>query len=50
MNIISNLENVNLGPEITQFVTATSDMSSKEKGLALDYFEHIRKVHNSFAT
>jgi len=50
MNILSNIENINLGPEITQFITATSDMSSKDKGLSLDSFEHIRKVHNSFAT
>jgi ubiquitin carboxyl-terminal hydrolase L5 len=50
MNIVSNVENINLGPEITQFLTDTSDMSSKEKGLALDSFDHVRKVHNSFAT
>ena len=50
MNILSNLENVNLGPEMSQFFTATNDMSSKDKGLALHAFEHVRKVHNSFAT
>ncbi|KAF7504117.1 hypothetical protein GJ744_002686 [Endocarpon pusillum] len=50
MNILSNIENVNLGPEMSQFFIATSDMSSKDKGLALDAFEHVRKVHNSFAT
>ncbi|ERF71399.1 hypothetical protein EPUS_07427 [Endocarpon pusillum Z07020] len=50
MNILSNIENVNLGPEMSQFFMATSDMSSKDKGLALHAFEHVRKVHNSFAT
>lgn len=50
MNILSNVENINLGPEVAQFITATSDMSSKDRGLALDSFDHVRKVHNSFAT
>jgi Ubiquitin carboxyl-terminal hydrolase, family 1 len=50
MNIVSNMENVDLGAEISQFVTATSDMTSKDKGLALDSFGHVRKIHNSFAT
>jgi Ubiquitin carboxyl-terminal hydrolase, family 1 len=52
MNILSNLENVNLnlGPEMSQFVNATRAMSSKDKGLALDSFDHVKKVHNSFAT
>lgn len=50
MNILSNLDHVNLGLEISQFITTTSDISSKDKGLALDSFEHVRKVHNSFAT
>jgi ubiquitin carboxyl-terminal hydrolase L5 len=50
MNIISNLENINFGPEMTQFVNSTRAMSSKDRGLALDSFEHVKKVHNSFAT
>lgn len=50
MNLISNIENINVGPDVNQFISATSDMSSKDKGLALDSFEHVRKVHNSFAT
>jgi Ubiquitin carboxyl-terminal hydrolase, family 1 len=52
MNILSNLENANLslGPEMSQFVNATRAMSSKDKGLALDAFDHVKKVHNSFAT
>lgn len=49
MNIVSNLENIDLGPEVSRFVTETRELSSKDKGLALDSFEHVRKVHNSFA-
>jgi ubiquitin carboxyl-terminal hydrolase L5 len=50
MNIINNHPNVSLGPELNAFRNQTKAMSPKERGLALDHFDHVRDRHNSFAT
>ena len=50
MNVINNHEALNLGPRLNDFRTNTLDLSPKDRGLALDQFDHVREVHNSFAT
>jgi ubiquitin carboxyl-terminal hydrolase L5 len=50
MNIINNRQDVQLGEQLEQFRTSTAQLSSKDRGLALDAFDHVRNIHNSFAT
>ena len=50
MNIINNRADLNLGIDLNAFRLHTTPMSSKDKGIALDGFDHVRNVHNSFAT
>ena len=50
MNIINNRPDLNLGPELNVFGTETMNMTPKERGIAIDAFDHVRDVHNSFAT
>ena len=50
MNVINNHEELNLGQRLNNFRATTLNLSPKERGLALDQFDHVRDVHNSFAT
>lgn len=50
MNIINNHAIVNLGEALNDFRSSTLSMTPKNRGLALDRFDHVRNVHNSFAT
>ena len=50
MNLINNRADLNLGVDLNAFRLHTTPMSSKDKGIALDGFDHVRNVHNSFAT
>lgn len=50
MNIINNHTTINLGPSLADFRRSTIDMTPKDRGLALDQFDFVRDVHNSFAT
>lgn len=50
MNIVNNHADITLGTEMNAFRDRTKSMSPKDRGLALDSFEHIRNKHNSFAT
>ena len=50
MNIINNHATINLGEVLNDFRKNTIEMSPKERGLALDAFDFVRDVHNSFAT
>ena len=50
MNIVNNHSTVNLGQALNDFKADTIGMTPKERGLALDDFDHARDVHNSFAT
>lgn len=50
MNIVNNHPDISLGPELNAFREKTKDMSPKDRGLALDSFDHVRDAHNSFAT
>lgn len=50
MNIINNRTSVSLGDDLRAFKNNTMNLSPKNRGLALDSFEIVRDVHNSFAT
>ncbi len=50
MNIINNHKKVDLGEALEDFRSNTVGMTPKDRGLALDRFDHVRDVHNSFAT
>jgi ubiquitin carboxyl-terminal hydrolase L5 len=50
MNIINNHATVNLGQALNEFRAETMDMAPKDRGIALDHFDFVRDVHNSFAT
>jgi ubiquitin carboxyl-terminal hydrolase L5 len=50
MNIINNRTGLELGPNLNSFRAQTLDMTPKDRGFALDKFDHVRDVHNSFAT
>jgi ubiquitin carboxyl-terminal hydrolase L5 len=49
MNIINNRQDILLGEHLDRFRSSTAGLSAKGRGLALDGFDHVRKVHNSFA-
>ena len=49
LNIINN-SRLSLGTRLDEFRRTTMDMSPKDRGLAIDQFDHVRDVHNSFAT
>ncbi|ETI25273.1 hypothetical protein G647_04648 [Cladophialophora carrionii CBS 160.54] len=50
MNIVNNHATINLGENLNAFRSSTIDMTPKDRGLALDQFDFVRDVHNSFAT
>ena len=49
MNVINNRSGIHLGEHLEQFRSSTAMLSSKDRGLALDSFDHVRDPHNSFA-
>ncbi len=49
MNVINNHDKLDLGLQLNGFRAATQGLSPKDRGLALDQFDHVRDVHNSFA-
>ena len=50
MNVINNHPVLDLGERLNKFRAATLNQSPKDRGSALDAFDHVRDVHNSFAT
>lgn len=50
MNIINNITDANLGPELQKFKDETMDMDPMERGKRLNAFDHIRAVHNRDAS
>jgi ubiquitin carboxyl-terminal hydrolase L5 len=50
LNIINNHKCIDFGMPLTEFRERTSKMTPKDRGLAIDQFDHVRNVHNSFAT
>lgn len=49
MNIVNNRTDLDLGENLNEFRASTMDMTPKDRGIALDSFDHVRDVHNSFA-
>jgi ubiquitin carboxyl-terminal hydrolase L5 len=50
MNIINNHMSLDLGQQLNKFRFDTLSLTPKERGTALDQFDPVRNVHNSFAT
>jgi len=49
MNIINNRPDIDLGWRLNEFREATVGLPPKERGVALDRFQLVKDVHNSFA-
>ena len=49
LNIIYNIPDLELGRELDTFRNFTADMDPYDRGQALDGFDFVRKIHNSFA-
>lgn len=50
MNIINNRVDLDLGEKLNSFRSETTNMTPMDRGIALDSFDHVRDVHNSFST
>lgn len=50
MNIINNCVDLDLGEQLNTFRSQTATMTPMDRGIALDSFDHVRDVHNSFST
>jgi ubiquitin carboxyl-terminal hydrolase L5 len=50
MNIINNHAALNLGEKLNAFRIDTRDVAPLDRGLALDRFDFVRDIHNSFST
>jgi hypothetical protein len=49
MNIINNQPDLNLGEQLTAFKQKTALLSPKDRGFALDDFQFVKDIHNSFS-
>ncbi|KAF2399954.1 cysteine proteinase [Trichodelitschia bisporula] len=49
LNIVNNIPDAELGPELRDFKAQTMGMTPIERGRWLESFRHIKNVHNSFA-
>ncbi|KAJ6256566.1 Ubiquitin carboxyl-terminal hydrolase [Drechslerella dactyloides] len=49
LNILFNSESVVLGEELSEFKSFTDLLTPPLRGLCLQNFEFLRKIHNSFA-
>jgi len=49
LNIINNIPDVKLGSELRDFKATTQPLSPFERGEAIDDFNHVKIIHNSFA-
>lgn len=50
MNIINNQSDLDLGTKLNVFREETRALSPKDRGIALDSFDFVRNIHNSFST
>lgn len=50
INIVNNVPGLNLGPELREFKNKTRGMDPIARGDAVDQFDFLRRIHNSFAT
>ncbi|WPG97376.1 Hypothetical protein R9X50_00015100 [Acrodontium crateriforme] len=49
LNIINNIPGLDMGHELRTFKEFTKDMDPLDRGNAVDHFDFVRKIHNSFA-
>ncbi|KAK4542388.1 hypothetical protein LTR36_006845 [Oleoguttula mirabilis] len=49
LNIVNNIPGLDLGRELRNFKDFTQDMDPLSRGDAIDSFEHVKRIHNSFA-
>ncbi|TKA78378.1 hypothetical protein B0A55_04726 [Friedmanniomyces simplex] len=49
LNIVNNIPGLNLGPEPKKFRDFTQDMDPLSRGDAVDSFDFVKRIHNSFA-
>ncbi|KAK4612144.1 Ubiquitin carboxyl-terminal hydrolase isozyme L5 [Fulvia fulva] len=49
LNIINNIPGLDMGKELNDFKDFTEDMNPMARGDAIDNFEFVRRIHNSFA-
>ncbi|KAF2717860.1 cysteine proteinase [Polychaeton citri CBS 116435] len=49
LNIINNIPDLKTGKELRDFAKFTRDMTPLDRGIAIDSFDFVRRVHNSFA-
>jgi len=50
LNIVNNIPDLNLGEELQRFKDFTQDMDPLSRGDAIDSFDFVRRIHNSFAS
>ncbi|KAF2166239.1 hypothetical protein M409DRAFT_66722 [Zasmidium cellare ATCC 36951] len=50
LNIVNNFPGLQMGKELRDFKDFTKDMSPMKRGDAIDSFDFVRRIHNSFAT
>jgi ubiquitin carboxyl-terminal hydrolase L5 len=49
LNMVCNIPSIELGPEIASFKAETQSLTPAQRGERVSYFEHVRRIHNSFA-
>ncbi|KAF7191501.1 Ubiquitin carboxyl-terminal hydrolase isozyme L5 [Pseudocercospora fuligena] len=49
LNIVNNIPGLTMGPELRNFKDFTKDMDPLTRGDAIDSFDFVRRIHNSFA-
>ena len=50
LNIVNNIPGLSIGKELRDFRDFTQDMGPLSRGDAIDSFDFVRLIHNSFAT
>lgn len=49
LNIVNNVSSLEMGKELRDFRDLTADMDPLERGDAIDSFQFVKQIHNSFA-
>jgi ubiquitin carboxyl-terminal hydrolase L5 len=49
LNIVNNIEGVDLGENLQSFKNFTKDFTPALRGDAINNFEFVKRIHNSFA-
>lgn len=50
LNIVNNIQGLEMGKELRDFKIFTKNMSPMKRGDAIDSFDFVRRIHNSFAS